>query len=110
MNSDWTNRRILIADNELIKGGIEGTIIGVGESSVSLKLSKPVQLPNGQESNHLVASVRHENKSLNDILSGEPVLCALTLVPFGQFDHLSPCDVSWWRGGGAVIGDVCAMN
>lgn len=106
MNFSCTNRRVLIADNELLQGGIEGIIIGVKESTVSLKLATAVHLPKETECRHLVASARHENTSLDDILSGKPVPCALTLVPLDKFDPLNPCDVSWWRGGGAVIGDI----
>ncbi|MHB1080657.1 MAG: hypothetical protein ACYC67_14735 [Prosthecobacter sp.] len=110
MNSSWTNRRMQIADNELLQGGIEGTIIGAKKSTVSLKLSAAVHLPNGTKCGHLVASARHVNTSLDDMLSGKPVPCALTLVPLDKFDPLNPCDVSWWRGGGAVIGDVRAVQ
>lgn len=99
-----------IADNELLQGSIEGTIIGAAESTVSLKLPAPLRLPNGTECGHMVASARHENTSLDDLLSGKPVLCALTLVPRDKFDPLNPCDVSWWRGGGAVIVDIRAVQ
>lgn len=110
MNSSWINRRMQIEDNELLQGGIEGTMIGAKESTVSLKLRAPVHLLNGTECGHLVASARHENTSLDDILSGKPVPCALTLVPLDKFDPLNPCDVSWWRGDGAVIGDIRAVQ
>lgn len=110
MNSSWINRHILIADNDLIQGDIEGTIIGVKESTVSLKLAAPVHTPSGTECRHMVVSARHENTSLEDILSGKPVLCALTLIPLGKFDPLNPCDVSWWRGGGAATGDIRAVQ
>lgn len=99
---------MLVADNELLQGSIEGTIIGVKESTVSLKLTAPVHLLNGTECGHLAASARHENTSLDDILSGKPAPCALTLVPIDKFDPLNSCDLSWWRGGGAVIGDIRA--
>jgi hypothetical protein len=110
MKFSWINQRVLIAENELLQGGIEGTIIGAKESTIALKLSAPVHLLNGTECGHLVASARHANTSLDDILSGKPAPCALTLVPLDKFDPLNPCDVSWWRGGGAVIGDIRAAQ
>jgi hypothetical protein len=106
MNSYWINRRILISPNELFKSGAVGHVIADDGQAISIKLSVNLFLPNGKPCSHLVASVRHEGKTLSEIKEGNAVLCALTLVPDEKFDPGKPCDVSWWRGGGAVIGDI----
>jgi hypothetical protein len=110
MNSSWINRRILISPNELLEGGGHGILIANDARALSLTLSKPMLLPNGKACSHLVAYVRHENRTLNEIMDGRAVLCALTLVPDEKFDPKKPCDVSWWRGGGAAIGDIRAVT
>lgn len=110
MNSYWNNRRILILPNELFENGGNGALIAVDGRSIALVLSAPMVLPNGKVCSHLVAAVRHENRNLNDIMDGNAVLCALTLVPDEKFDPSRPCDVSWWRGGGATIGDIHAVT
>lgn len=109
MNSSWNNRRILIAPNELLENGCDGIVVANEGRSVSIKLSSPARLSNGKEYSHLVAAVRHENRTIKDAMSGKHVLCALILVPSEKFDPTKPCDVSWWRGGGASIGDICAV-
>lgn len=110
MSSSWINRRILISPNELFEGGGAGIFVADDGRALSMTLSAPVRLPNGKVCSHLVASVRHENRTLHEIMNGSAVLCALTLVPDEKFDPVKPCDVRWWRGGGAAIGDIRAVT
>lgn len=110
INSLFNNRRLLILPNELFEAGGEGIFLAHDGNSLAMTLSTPVVLPDGKICTHLVASVRHEARNISEIMDGKTVLCALSLVPDEKFDPLKPCDVSWWRGGGAVIGDIRAAN
>ena len=53
-----------------------------------------------------VAQARLECDRLVELLTRGRLGCALTAVPEERFDPLRPFDLSWWRGGGAEIGDV----
>jgi hypothetical protein len=108
MNPAWLNHRILITPNELFDNGGEGTVLAVEGNALALRLLVPVRLPSGKECHNLVASIRHANRIVDEIMAGHPVLCALTLVPVDKFDPARPCDVSWWRGNGAAIGNIRA--
>ena len=50
-----------------------------------------------------VAYPRLQRDDLNVLLSTGVIGCAVTCVPCDRFDSLKPFDLSWWRGGGAVI-------
>lgn len=106
MNPAWINHHILISPNELFDKGGEGTVVAVEGSALALTLSVPATLPSGKECRNLVASIRHANRTVDEIMAGHAVLCAPTLVPVDKFDAARPCDASWWRGGGAAIGDI----
>ncbi|MBA3040134.1 MAG: hypothetical protein KJ670_14290 [Alphaproteobacteria bacterium] len=108
MNPASLNHRIFIAPNELFDKGGEGTVVAVEGRALALRLSIPVSLPSGKACHNLVASIRHANRTVDEIMAGHAVLCALTLVPVDKFDPARPCDVSWWRGDGAAIGDIRA--
>jgi hypothetical protein len=110
MNTHWINQQILISPNELFESGSEGSVVAHEGQVITIKLSAPVQLPDGKSCSHVVASVRHMNRTILEVLNGNPVLCALTLVPNDKFNMGKPCDVSWWRGGGAVIGDLRSLT
>lgn len=104
------NHRIFIAPNELFDKGDEGTVVAVEGRALALRLSIPVSLPSGKACHNLVASIRHANRTVDEFMAGHAVLCALTLVPVDKFDPARPCDVSWWRGDGAAIGDILSAG
>jgi hypothetical protein len=107
MSVSLINRHFIFTPNDLFEHEAYGVSVAVDDRSVAVKLLKPIRLETGIECEHLIAKLRYQNQSLKDLLSGIPLLCALTAVPDEQFDPDNPCDVSWWRGGGgAAIGDV----
>jgi hypothetical protein len=106
MSFELLNKAVLATAHDLSPNPIPGTIIGCTNNAIAVRLEFSLMLPNHVEAAYLVASIRHENKSLMEINSGQQVLCALTPVPTANFDPAKPCDLSWWRGGGAAIGDI----
>lgn len=110
MKPAWFNHRILVSPNELLDQGGEGTVLAVEGRALALRLSVPATLPSGKECHNLVASIRHANRTVDEIMAGHAVLCALTLVPVDKFDAARPCDLGWWRGNGAAIGDILSAG
>lgn len=106
MNFSLINRKLVVTALDLSADSIEGTVIYATDDRVALRLSKPIVLNNGDMAPYLVASIRHEGKSTQDIICGQNVVCGITLVPASRFDSRNPCDTSWWRGGGAAIGEI----
>lgn len=53
-----------------------------------------------------VAQTRLRRDSLELLLEGASILCSVTYVSDDRYDLTKPFDVSWWRGGGAVISDL----
>lgn len=109
MSPELLNQTVVAIVSDLSSEPIEGVVVGISSKSIALRLATPINLPSGETAWHLVASIRHDNRSLIDIAAGQLVLCGIILVPVTQFDEAKPCDVSWWRGGGAGIGDVAAV-
>lgn len=112
MNPELLDRTVIVFADEfsgdISPAPIEGVVVGTTSNSIALRLTSPIKIPSGESALHLVASIRHENRSLSEIAAGLRVLCGITLVPASQFDPSRPCDTSWWRSGGAAIGDVAA--
>lgn len=108
MNSTLLNRAVAVSATDLFPAPIEGIVVGIQGDTIAIRLFTSMILSNGEAATHVVASIRHEDRSLTDIANGQNLLCGITLVPESRFDPNKPCDLSWWRGGGAAIGDVTA--
>lgn len=106
MTFDLLNKDVVVISADLSVKPLKGRVIAAAENTLALRLDAPVFLSSDEEAQYLVASVRHENRSLDEIAAGQQVVCALTLVPNAKFNPAKPFDVSWWRGGGAAIGDI----
>ncbi len=104
--SSQINRKVKVFATELSPAPIEGVVVGASSDSIALSLSAPIELAGDETASYLVAAVRHENQSLSEIVPGQRVLCCITLVPKLRYNPTKPCDLSWWRGGEAAIGDV----
>ncbi len=110
MDSHLINRTVLALASEISDHPLKGVVVGVTENSLAVRLDETVHLPNAENARYLVASIRHEYKTLADIAEGRQVLCGLILVPALKFKPNEPCDVSWWRGGAAAVGDVVLVK
>ncbi|MBD8900354.1 hypothetical protein [Rhodanobacter sp. DHG33] len=56
---------------------------------------------------YAIAAPRLAKNNLMDLLNVGVLGSAVTWVPDAEFDASKPLDVSWWRGGGAAVTDVC---
>jgi hypothetical protein len=68
-----------------------------------LSMDPPVEI-RGQSCRHFVASSRYEGKEIHGILAGERIIVAVTHIPDDRMAN--PFDLSWWRGGVALIGTL----
>ncbi len=75
------------------------------EQSILIQLDHPVH--NGEiECRYFVGKPRHEGSSLGRIFDGIAVGCTLTCISEDRAIGPNPFDLSWWRGGLAIIADV----
>jgi len=61
------------------------------------------------EYQYVVISARHSGASL-DQLRSQQVPCNVVRTTPERAQSETPCDVSWWRGGGAIIGTIVASE
>jgi hypothetical protein len=81
-----------------------GTVVHRDPKAWLVELDHPFKFA-GVEYRFLVASARHEDSSLESSVSKE-VSCNLTRTDPERVTGKNPCDLSWWRGGGAMIGSI----
>lgn len=87
---------------------LTGTVVHRGSNAWLLELDQPFTFSETQY-RFLVASARHHGSSLESSESGE-VSCNLVRTDPGCVTGKDPCDLSWWRGGGAMIGSIAVSS
>jgi len=102
-----TGAMILIGANDVSEAPLPAVVIAAKSdgSIAALKLGKPLCIE-AKNFSHAIVSVRHEGHSLNELVEGRNVICAVTFVSDERFSEENPFDLSWWRGGNAAIADV----
>jgi hypothetical protein len=55
---------------------------------------------------YFVANPRHEGSSYDELLQGKSVFSGLTCISPENAYSENPFDLSWWRGGVALIGEI----
>jgi len=74
-------------------------------SSLLLEFVPPAQ--NGSQTYPFaIARPRLERDDLGVLLDNGVLGCGIVCVPEDRHDPARPFDLSWWRGGGAAIGDL----
>ena len=63
----------------------------------------------GVEYRFLVVSARHADNTLADSASRR-VPCNIVRTTPDRASEADPCDLSWWRGGGSMIGSIAASQ
>lgn len=97
----WQPIKIIV-----VKHGIRPqSSYGKESESILIKVVHPFVFE-GTKYEYLVASPRHEGDSFGTLGQGENVFCSLIRVTEEQAMSNKPFDLSWWRGGGALIGTV----
>jgi len=70
-----------------------------------VELVDPISIQD-TEYRYLVVNARHEGKELGVSKTGKAVPCNMTRIPAARARTDNPCDLSWWRGGHAMIGTI----
>jgi hypothetical protein len=56
---------------------------------------------------HAVATPRTAGDGFSQFKNGKCFGANIIWVPRVKFDQSAPLNVSWWRGGGAAVADIC---
>lgn len=96
----------MLPDNEI--SPFEGQVLLQRESNREALIIKIVEAFNYDNSvfEYLLAFPRNQNDSFSNLLQGKSIFCSIIRIPYEQIDSDAPFDISWWRGGGAFLGDI----
>lgn len=88
---------------------VEGTILDVRVedfcNALLIKLLEPFEYKN-VSCDYFVATPRYEGSRYEDLLQGKSVFSGLTRIPPENAHSDNPFDLTWWRGGAALIGEI----
>ena len=73
--------------------------------AVLIKLEKPLTYKDSK-CEYFVGAPRHEGSALTDLLNGATITCGLTHISEDSANSDNPFDLSQWRGGIGLIGDL----
>ena len=85
---------------------ISGSVVHIDHGCWLIEIDRPF-VYDSAEYRFLVVSPRHEGKSLSMAVS-DSIPCNMIRTTPEHASSKSPCDVSWWRGGHAMIGSIVA--
>lgn len=101
------DRRVKVRSAQLFSNAVTVAIRDVDPDTSSLLLEFLLPAQVGQETYRFaVARPRLEGDDLEMLLKSGVLGCGITCIPQDHFDVAQPFNLSWWRGGGAAIGDV----
>lgn len=83
----------------------DASIISVEGDDVLIRLLKPF-VYKGVICEFFIASPRHEGDQVACLANGKSLFCGMTHIPPEQANSNRPFDLSSWRGGIAVIGNL----
>ena len=94
----------------------EGFIPNDQQASIELRTRNALLLKflvpfgsSGKIVEYAVVQPRHSDASFDCLEKGKIILCNLTAVSRERAVSDDPLDLSWWRGGNAVITDVLIL-
>lgn len=83
----------------------EAEIVSLSGDDVILRLLKPFVYRN-TNCEYFVASPRHEGDHVDLLREGRSLFCGLTCITPEQASSKNPFDLSSWRGGVVIIGNL----
>jgi hypothetical protein len=88
---------------------LEGEIIATSDlytgGAALVKLNQPFNYRK-MDCEYFVAIPRYQGSSIGDIAEGKPLLCGITRISKERAESSNPFDLSSWRGGLAIIGEL----
>jgi hypothetical protein len=58
------------------------------------------------ECEYFIATPRHTGVNIGTLFKGKPILCGLTRIPKELAESQNPFDLTLWRGGVTIIGEL----
>lgn len=90
-------------------GVIVARTIADGTEKFLVRLEEETAFEGGK-SRFLVGSSRTVHDIVPKDGADKPILCSYTFIPAERAESPDPFDLSWWRGGGAFIGDMAMLG
>ena len=87
---------------------LAGTVVHRRAEAWLVELAQPFTHL-GVEYRFLVVSARHADNTLADSAS-KTIACNIVRTTPDRASKADPCDLSWWRGGGAMIGSIASSQ
>ena len=94
------------------EGPITGKIIKVGANSwkpgqdaILIHIDTPLKFK-GVCCEYFIATPRHELESIAALKDGNAIVCNFARIPSDKANSNNPFDLSWWRGGIALVGTL----
>jgi hypothetical protein len=88
---------------------LEGEIIAISDLYIGgaalIKLNEPFNYRK-MNCEYFVATPRYQGSSIRSIAEGKPLLCGITRISKEKAESSNPFDLSSWRGGLAIIGEL----
>ncbi len=78
-------------------------------SSIIIQLEEPFDYKN-VSCEYFVASPRYEGDSFENLKGRKGIFSGLTRISKEQFNSSDPFDLSWWRGGIALLGEILIVD
>lgn len=97
--------KVTIRQEGFLSSDREAIIKDYTSTALLLHLVEPVILDD-EECKYIVAEIRHEGTTFEDLVPGKTIICNVTAVSQNKADSENLMDLSWWRGGGATITDL----
>ncbi len=107
MNRSIINMKVKILP-DIDVTSFDGSVIlakEINRQAIIIKLDSPFNYESHYYE-YIIAFPRHRNNLIGSLSNNERVFCSLMRLPPEIVNSKDPFDTSWWRGGGAFLGDV----
>lgn len=84
---------------------LDAEIIAMGADNILIRLLKPF-VYEATNCEFFVASPRHKGEHVEKLCNGQSLFCGMTRITSEQANSDNPFDLTSWRGGIAIIGNL----
>lgn len=88
---------------------LDGKVVRANDEALMFQSDKKVIVGTGAYDT-FICSARLECGFLDMLTHGNDLWCSATGLPQEKINSSDPFDLSWWRGGGGVIGTLSVIN
>lgn len=108
MSNANVGSKVIIRGNEFVARDLSGYIalINSDNKTALIELDEPLD-HTGTMYRYVVAAIRLAKGDYGELTVDRVLGCSVTWVPDESYNPYDPMDLTWWRGGGAAVTDVC---